>query len=59
MTEKQKKEIKNSTQLPSPFPIEGTHEKIKKANILRKRGERRSDQAIAYPYNASDAKGES
>lgn len=41
----------------SPFAIEKTTEKIKKANILRERGSRRSDQAIAYPYNASDAKG--
>ena len=41
----------------SPFSTEKTTEKIKKANILRERGSRRSDQAIAYPYNASDAKG--
>lgn len=41
----------------SPFKIEKTAEKIKKANILRDRGARRSDQAIAYPYNASDSKG--
>lgn len=41
----------------SPFAIEKTTEKIKKANTLRERGSRRSDQAIAYPYNASDAKG--
>lgn len=41
----------------SPFSIEKTSEKIKKANILRGRGSRRSDQAIAYPYNASDSKG--
>ncbi len=49
--------IKDNTPILSPFKIEKTTEKIKKANILRERGTRRSDQAISYPYNASDAKG--
>lgn len=47
----------DTSPIVSPFSIEKTTEKIKKANILRERGARRSDQAIAYPYNASDAKG--
>lgn len=47
----------NPTNMFSPFSVENAHEKIKKANILRERGARRSNQAIAYPYNASDAKG--
>jgi hypothetical protein len=47
----------SSKEILSPFKIEKAHEKIKKANILRERGTRRSDQAIAYPYNASDTKG--
>jgi predicted P-loop ATPase len=47
----------DTSPIVSPFAIEKTTEKIKKANILRERGSRRSDQAIAYPYNASDAKG--
>ncbi len=48
---------KDTNPILSPFAIEKTTQKIKKANVLRERGSRRSDQAIAYPYNASDAKG--
>ena len=54
---KENKTQKDKNNIPSPFSVENAHEKIKKANILRERGARRSDQAISYPYNASDAKG--
>ena len=57
MKEPEKGKEKDTVNPPSPFSVENAHEKIKKANILRERGARRSNQAIAYPYNASDAKG--